>query len=265
MTENVDTYIPKERWKFNEEVAQVFPSMIKRSIPGYADMRSLCVTLGLAKLAEHRAKNTNKPFKVLDVGASHGGGTWHYHDQADVDLTLVDEQEAMTAASRAQFTNFPSNQPVLCKHNHVTAKIEDYLQLYQQAHQPFYRTDALYAQGPDFHLVYAILTTMFLPNELRAAVYAGLKRKLERNGTLILVEKTMQPKVELERLFNHVYWEHKRAEGYSEELIEKKRESLKFSLCPITPQSLEDMLRAAGFRVTRFWQNLHFVGVVCHA
>ena len=60
-------------------------------------------------------------------------------------------------------------------------------------------------------------------------------------------------------LFNELHHGLKRASGYSQEEIDRKRLSLEGVLVPVAAAWNEDLLRGAGFReVECFWRCLNF-------
>ena len=263
MVDIPDNYIPNGAWEFNDEVSRVFPDMISRSIPGYASMRELCDEM-CNNIYTRSNQDSTYEFKVLDIGASHGGSTWCLRKNKDVSITLLDERESMTKESIELWKNDPE---VKCINRHVTTSAQNWFrseQTYIDAYYNFSHDFESSCNRTYFNLVLSVLTTMFVPPEHRAGIYRSVYKNIIGNGNFIVVEKTTSQDFDTQILFNDVYWAHKRSAGYSDELIEAKRKSLQRVLMPITPESLESMLRASGFRtVSRFWQCLDFVGFVC--
>jgi tRNA (cmo5U34)-methyltransferase len=62
---DIDKTIPEGPWLFNDGVTKVFDNMLERSIPGFADMRSLTTQLA--------CKYAQPDTVVLDLGCSRGG------------------------------------------------------------------------------------------------------------------------------------------------------------------------------------------------
>lgn len=113
------------------------------------------------------------------------------------------------------------------------------------------------------HLVTALYVLQFLaPAERRqalAAAYAGLRE----GGALVLVEKVLPDDPELCAPFQDALWDEKEENGYTPAEVAAKARSLRGVLRPLPAGEVERALVACGFRATRFWQHLSFVGWVC--
>ena len=58
-----DDIEPKEKWEFDEEVADCFENMLERSIPDYENMRKLCVNMCDSLILKDKSL-----FYLLDLG-----------------------------------------------------------------------------------------------------------------------------------------------------------------------------------------------------
>ena len=78
-----------------------------------------------------------------------------------------------------------------------------------------------------------------------------------------MVEKVVGNASTTDHLMTGLYHDLKRATGYGEEEIERKRLSLEGVLVPLTSAQNEEVLRQAGFDdVECFWRCLNFAGWV---
>ena len=89
---------------------------------------------------------------------------------------------------------------------------------------------------------------------------ADVYRATVPGGALIFVEKTIGDSADLDSLLVDSYYDHKRANGYSEEQIQSKRQSLRGVLMPFTASANEALLRSEGFNIQPFWRALNFCG-----
>ena len=61
---NIDNVVPKEKWEFDENVANCFENMLERSIPNYNFMRN-SVALLAKSMIYNDVKKEN--FSILDL------------------------------------------------------------------------------------------------------------------------------------------------------------------------------------------------------
>lgn len=229
-----DEIIPGQEWSFNEEVANVFDDMLARSIPGYENMRDTVV-----KMISPVVTNGGH---ILDLGCSHGEMIAKlikdFGSSLYVNYVGVDSSTAMVSRARKRFSD---DERVTIIH----ADISD-------AEMQRLRYDA----------VLSILTLQFIPVENRQQILKQVYDSLSPNGCFILVEKVLgESWVGQEHLVS-VYHQMKKDNGYSEEQVDLKRNSLQNVLVPLRTSENIRMLKSAGFSVVQpFWQNLNFVGI----
>jgi tRNA (cmo5U34)-methyltransferase len=109
----------------------------------------------------------------------------------------------------------------------------------------------------------SVLTLQFTPIDHRHRIVQDAFDHTAPGGAFVLVEKLIGGSSHLNHLFADVYRDHKRARGYSDESIDRKRLSLEGVLVPITAAWNEDILRQAGFvEVECFWRWANFGGWV---
>ncbi|MEM0925254.1 MAG: methyltransferase domain-containing protein, partial [Planctomycetota bacterium] len=85
------------RFEFDDQVADVFPDMISRSVPGYTSILSV-----VEQLAVRFVKDKTH---VYDLGCSLGAATHLIHRHAPRETTIfaIDNSEAMVRRLRASF------------------------------------------------------------------------------------------------------------------------------------------------------------------
>jgi tRNA (cmo5U34)-methyltransferase len=108
-------------------------------------------------------------------------------------------------------------------------------------------------------VVQSVLTLQFTPIEWRQRLVQQIHDVLAAGGALILVEKVLGATARIDTLLGERYLEMKRAAGYSEEEIQRKRLALEGSLVPVTAAWDEELLRQAGFaEVDCVWRAWNF-------
>lgn len=226
-------HMPERRWEFDEDVAGVFDDMLERSIPAYREMRRLVYEIG--------RRFAGPGAHVVDLGCSRGEAlaplVADFGDSAR--YTGVETSEPMLEAVRERFAP------------EIAAGTLDILDLDLRSAYPEVRAT----------LTLSVLTLQFVPIDHRHRVVQDAFDHTAPGGAFILVEKLIGGSSAFNHLFADVYRDHKRAGGYSDEAIDRKRLSLEGVLVPITAAWNEDLLRRAGFaEVECFWRWANFGG-----
>jgi tRNA (cmo5U34)-methyltransferase len=230
-------------WAFDGRVVDVFDDMLARSIPQYEVMREATSTLA--------ARYWRPGGVVLDLGCSRGEALAQAdraifalrHDvarSAPPRLVGVEVSKPMLAAARARFEG----------HDRVSILELDLRKAYP-----------LLPGGRRAAVTLAVLTLQFVPLEYRAHVLRRAYLATEPGGALLVVEKVLGRTSEIDATFVDTYLARKRANGYSEEQIARKRLALEGVLVPLTNAQNEDALRVAGFaHVDTYWRWMNFAG-----
>ncbi len=222
---------PVKPFEFDADVARVFPDMVRRSVPGYAEL------VGLTGLIARRVVRPGTC--CYDLGCSLGAVTRELLLQtpADVPVIAVDASEAMIEGMLTRLADVPG--------------IERLVPL---------RADLEAVEVGGAGLVVLNLTLQFIPPERRDALMARLRAGLVPGGMLVLAEKVEIPDAQGGRLMRTLHEDFKRANGYSELAISRKRAALERVLVPETVETHERRLCAAGFAGhLRWFRNLNFV------
>ena len=108
-----------------------------------------------------------------------------------------------------------------------------------------------------------MLTLQFVPLEHRLRILRDAFLRTIPGGAFILVEKILGASADINERMVEVYYDLKRANGYTEEEITRKRLSLEGVLVPVTAQWNEHLLLQAGYRqVDCFWRWMNFAAWV---
>ena len=222
-------------FEFNEAVVNVFPDMIRRSVPGYSTLIPL---IGL--LAEQYAQPDSRCY---DLGCSLGAATLamrHRISQPGVELVAVDNSPAMIERAHDNIDADIATAPVelLC------ADIKD--------------VDIRNAS-----VVVLNFTLQFIDPAARLALLTRIYQGLRPGGVLLLSEKLKFDDDEEQTLLTDLHHAFKRANGYSDMEIAQKRTALENVLIPDTVAQHQARLAEAGFASHRLWfQCLNFASLL---
>lgn len=219
---------------FNEEVACVFDDMVKRSVPFYEEVARIIISLASIYCSQGS--------RIYDVGCSTGSNLLLLSQSLPfpLDLIGIDNSEAMILRAREKLRS---------------GKIED--------QKTFHCQSALDCVYQDASLVICNYTLQFISvrerKRLLALLYAGLKP----GGMLFLSEKIRYSDPEMQEAITGIYEDYKRSRGYSQNEIEKKKESLENVLVPVTLEEQTRWLKDCGFRTVEVAFKWHcFVSLV---
>lgn len=221
-------------FSFDETVAEVFPDMIRRSVPGYADVVALTGLLA----GEHALPNS----RCYDLGTSLGAVALAMRRQIrqpGCTIVAIDSSEAMAERCRENAARESSGTAieVMC------ADIETV---------PLERAS----------VVALNFTLQFIPIERRAALLDRIHAAMLPGALLVLSEKVLSPDATEQAFLDAMHLAFKRANGYSELEISQKRAALERVLRPETIETHGSRLRRAGFdRVHVWYRCLNFASL----
>lgn len=223
---------------FDESVTQVFPDMIRRSVPGYGNIVTM---IGLLA-ARYATSGSN----IYDLGCSLGASTLSMRrclDKHGVTLIAVDNSEAMVEGCRANVVAEGEGATV----NVVCADVRD-------------------VEIADASVVVLNFTLQFIEPAQRLVLLQRIRAGMRPGGILILSEKVVFAD-EVENDFQQqLHLDFKRANGYSELEISQKRTALENVLVPETLPQHQERLKEAGFTRSHCWfQCFNFVSLVAFA
>lgn len=235
MTDSDDIYqTPRQQvdnFRFDQAVARVFPDMIKRSVPGYAE------TVAMSGIIAGRYAQPNT--KLYDLGCSLGAVTLamrHALKEPGCKIIGVDNSADMIERAK-HFIALDEG------HAEVELLCGDILQ-----------TPLKTASVTALNFV-----LQFIEPKQRLALLESIAQATVKGGALILSEKICFTPEE-QSLQEELHWDFKRANGYSELEIAQKRSAIEEVLIPETEQAHISRLQAAGFsQVIRWYQCFNFV------
>lgn len=221
-------------FEFDDAVADVFPDMIRRSVPGYGSMLSM-----IAQCAERFGQTGTN---VYDLGCSLGAGTLLIRENAPPPshIYAIDNSQAMIERLDG-LLNEQDGQ------NTVTTQLSDVRDV----------------SVTNASLSILNLTLQFLPVEDRTKLIRRIAAGTRHGGALLLSEKICFADKNQQRLMTELHHDFKRAHGYSDLEIAQKRTAIENRLIPETLDAHVERLRAAGFQtVTPWFQCFNFASVL---
>lgn len=213
------------QFEFDDSVADVFPDMIERSVPGYSSM--------LAMVEQMTQTHAVPESRLYDLGCSLGASTERIrrHAPSSCQLHAVDSSPAMVQRLQRRLEESDENA---CDTQVHEADIRDFT-----------------VSGAS--VVVLNLTLQFLPPDERSPLLESVGRGLLPGGALLLSEKVCFDDPAEQQLMTDLHLDFKRAHGYSELEIAQKRTALEDTLIPETLETHLRRLRDCGFAQAAVW------------
>ncbi len=224
-------------FSFDSGVASVFDDMIERSVPLYRDVQRVTVDLARRFYIPGTA--------IVDVGCSTGTTLLGLAALPPATLIGIDNSAAMLERCRAKL---------------LTAGVADRVELIAADAQG--GVDSL---DPRISVAVLNYTLQFITPARRPALLASICSKLVPGGVLIVSEKVRSSDPGLERAVVDLHYDFKRANGYSDLEISRKRDAIEQVLIPWTLEQNCSALAQAGYAavepVLKWFQFTTFVAV----
>lgn len=216
---------------FNEAVVDVFPDMIRRSVPGYDNIISM--------LGVFASKYAYEDTRIYDLGCSLGASTLACYQQIPnrgIEYFCIDNSQAMLSQCESN----------LEKHMPSTNKT-------------FICDDVQNIDIQNASMVILNFTLQFIPPSDRQILIEKIYRGLKAGGCLIIAEKTLFNNSETQELMIDWHHQFKRANAYTDLEISQKRAAIENVLIPDTTETHLSRLKEAGFKEPLQWfQCLNF-------
>lgn len=228
-----------EPFRFDEQVARVFPDMIRRSVPGYATMVEMTGVIagGYAQTGS----------TLYDLGCSLGAVTLamrHTLRAENCTIIGIDNSPAMLARAGELLTADSASGPARTP---VELRCEDI-------------RNTAFANAS---VVALNFTLQFIAPEDRLALLTRIAAGMRPGGVLVLSEKVRFSDDEEQARNDALHLEFKRAQGYSEMEIAQKRSALENVLLPDTLDEHITRLQAAGFaEITPWFRCFNFLSII---
>ena len=229
-----------EPFRFNEDVARVFPDMLQRSIPGY--------TASLEAIGSLAARYVTEGSRCYDLGCSLGAAALAMRQgirAKGCHIVAVDAAPAMIERCKQIIAADDRQQPA------PETAIE-----VQQA-------DIRDVTIENATMVVLNYTLQFLDPADRGKLLQRIYEGMNDGGLLLLSEKVVDENEAMEELLIDLYHEHKRRNDYSTLEISRKRAALENVLVPETVNVHQSRLAQAGFSHSAVWlRYFNFVSII---
>ncbi|KRT54967.1 tRNA (cmo5U34)-methyltransferase [endosymbiont of Ridgeia piscesae] len=220
---------------FDRQVAQVFPDMIKRSVPGYGTIINMIGTLAVSCVSEGS--------RCYDLGCSLAAAALAMRSGAagrDCQVVAVDNSVAMLERAQELLSASEEGRDIEL----VCADLRD-------------------IEVRDASMVVLNFTLQFLPLDVREGLLRSIWQGMRPGGVLVLSEKIALEDPQSQALFVEMHHGFKRAQGYSELEISQKRSALENVLIPETLATHRMRLQQVGFERVEVWfQCFNFISLL---
>jgi tRNA (cmo5U34)-methyltransferase len=212
-------------FQFDQAVAEVFPDMIQRSVPGYS---TIVDTIG--QLCGRYAQDNSN---IYDLGCSLGAvslAASKYIDKKACEIIAVDNSAAMTKRCELHVKAYKSATPISV----ICDQLQD-IEIEQAS------------------CVVMNFTLQFVEPQERDSIIQRIYAGLKPGGILILSEKLNHQSQQANELLVDLHHEFKRRNGYSELEISQKRTALEDIMRTDTLEQHKARIQQAGFDDLILW------------
>lgn len=236
-----------EGFRFNQSVVDVFPDMLRRSVPGYESIITQSALLA--------TRYVQPGTRLYDLGSSLGATSIAMRDALaqtnrvpvnDCEIHAIDNASAMIDASRPIIAEGERSVPA-------------------DRQVPIYLHEADLETHPLNHasVVAMNFTLQFVNPSARAALMRKIANALQPGGVLILSEKVRFEDPIVNDMHIDMYHSFKSRNGYSDLEISQKRTALENVLVPDTLDEHRSRLMDAGFSHCTVWfQCFNFASLI---
>jgi tRNA (cmo5U34)-methyltransferase len=220
---------------FDQAVVDVFPDMIKRSVPGYETI--------LAHCGELASRYVQADSHCYDLGCSLGASTVAMRSRIEgrnAKIIAVDNSSSMLDKCATVLASVPS-----------------------AVNTDLVNQDICDTVINNASMVVMNFTLQFVPMAQRVPLLKKIYAGLNPGGCLVISEKLYFEPPSLNTLLGDLHHQFKRAQGYSDLEISQKRDSIENVLIPETLDAHIQRLRTCCFQSASPWfQCFNFCSLV---
>jgi len=230
---------------FDQRVVDVFPDMIRRSVPAYETIVPLAALVATRSLPEEAYATAGA---IYDLGCSRGATTAALLTYAPETMPVigVDNSPEMIAAAREAVAAHAGTE----KAGRVEWRCEDI------------QDTAI----EDAAAVVMTYTLQFIPPDEREAQLTRILRGLKPGAPFVYAEKVILDDAQNQDWATAIHHEFKRANGYSELEVAQKRSAIEKVMIPESVGTHLTRLQALGFERTSLWfQCLNWAAFIGYA
>ncbi len=219
-------------FEFDQQVVEVFPDMIERSVPGYKT-----IIQGIGELAE---KFVQLDTNIYDLGCSLGAASFSIRQkliEPSCKIIAIDNSKAMVERCRLIQSSYNFDMSIEVIEGDINELTME-----------------------NASIVVLNFTLQFLPISERLPLLKKINQALKPGGILILSEKLQMETAEMDEAIIDLHHKFKKRNGYSDMEIAQKRAALENVLIPDTRESHKKRFADAGFNHYETWfQHYNFV------
>lgn len=222
-------------WFFDGKVADVFPDMLARSIPGYANIIAM-----IGMVAGRFAKQNSH---LYDLGCSLGAAALAMQrniKQSGCQIIAVDNSPAMIERCKRHIIAVNGSTPIDIQCADICDVVIE-----------------------NASVIVLNFTLQFVSPDERQTLLNRIYQSLNPNGMLILSEKLDFSDSTINEFLSKMHYDFKRVNGYSELEITQKRSMLENVMITDTLYDHKHRLRTAGFMHIETWfQCFNFCSLI---
>ncbi len=210
---------------FDDNVVQVFPDMIARSVPGYEVIISM--------IEDITSQYVQSGSNCYDLGCSLGAATisiMHGINKKNCHIYAIDNSIPMIK------------------------KCQSYVDLYHSpAKVNLICSDINNIEIKNASVIVLNFTLQFIKPDNRKKIINKIYNGMNKGGILILSEKVIFKDEKQQKLNENLHYSFKSHQGYSNLEISQKRSALENVLISDSIETHEDRILTAGFRTFEMW------------
>ena len=222
-------------FQFNQHVAEVFPDMIERSVPGYP----LTISMLSVIARQYAQENSN----IYDLGCSLGAASLAMQQGLKTKMCKmigIDNSPAMIDLCNKNISQYT-------KDNKIHFELSDILQ----------------STIKNASIVVMNFTLQFVPLDKRLSLINKIYEGLLPSGVLILSEKILFDDETENNTMHELHHHMKALNGYEQLEIANKRDALEKVLIPETLNDHQERIKKVGFEYSVVWLKcLNFVSLI---
>lgn len=223
------------KFSFNQQVVDVFPDMINRSVPSYQNIAD-----GIGKIANMLCDNQAI---IYDLGCSLGNVSLSIakHNQTKkLKIRGIDNSSAMIERCQQHINSFSFGHSICLEQG-----------------------DLQTVQLAPCNMAVINFTLQFIAPDARQDIISKVYKSLLRGGAFILSEKIKASDHQLDNVLIDLHHEFKRENGYSDLEISQKRSALEDVMKLDTIEQHCVRLRTSGFsKICVWYQHFNFVSIL---
>ncbi|WP_196137968.1 carboxy-S-adenosyl-L-methionine synthase CmoA [Aliikangiella sp. G2MR2-5] len=227
--------VEQQPFVFDANVAEVFPDMIERSVPGYQTILD-----NLSKFAERFVQPGTQCY---DLGCSLGAASLAISSGIKTENTRiigVDNSNAMLVRCKQHINAFKHRVPI-----------------------ELVESDILSQEISKASLIVLNFTLQFISRESRHQLIENIYNGMVVGGALVLSEKICFEDQQIDELMIDLHHQFKRENGYSDLEISQKRNALENVLLPEPLNKHIERLKSVGFKHVTCWlQEYNFISLL---